>query len=63
MHVDDVSITSILKAIKEGLTGFSTAPYTPLRVKTAKSLKTITKLLRKYYGGLVTPGRSLVTAR
>ena len=63
MHVDDVSITSILKAIKEGLTGFSTAPYTPLRVKTAKSLKTITKLLRKYYAGLVTPGRSLVTAR
>jgi predicted metal-dependent phosphoesterase TrpH len=63
MHVDDVSITSILKAIKEGLTGFSTAPYTPLRVKTAKSLKTMTKLLRKYYGGLLTPGRSLVTAR
>jgi hypothetical protein len=63
MHVDDVSITSILKAIKEGLTGFSTAPYTPLRVKTAKSLKTITKLLRRYYRGLVTPGRSLVTAR
>ena len=64
MHVDDISMTAILKAIKEGLTGFSTASYTPLRVKTAKSLKTITKILRKYYGGLVAPSRSMaVTAR
>ena len=64
MHIDDISIPAVLKGIKEGLTGFSAAPYTPLRVKTAKSLKTITKLLRKCYGGLVAPGRSLaVTAR
>jgi predicted metal-dependent phosphoesterase TrpH len=49
MHVDDLSVHSIVKSIKEGLTGFSTSPYTPLRVKTAKSLKNITKLLRKCY--------------
>src|SRR5262245_35769484 len=64
MHIDDISIPSVLKGIKEGLTGFSAAPYTPLRVKTAKSLKTITKILRRYYGGLVAPSRSLaVSAR
>ena len=64
MHVDDISISSIIKTIKEGLTGFSTGPYTPVRVKTAKSLKTITKVLRRYYGGLATPRRPLaVSAR
>jgi hypothetical protein len=35
------------------LTGFATSPYTPLRVKTAKSLKNITKLLRKCYGRVI----------
>jgi hypothetical protein len=50
MHVDDLAVPTVIKGIKEGLTGFSTSPYTPLRVKTAKSLKNITKLLRKCYG-------------
>src|SRR5262249_49471327 len=59
MHIDDISIPAVIKGIKEGLTGFSAAPYTPLRVKTAKSLKSIRKLLRKCYGGLVAPSRSL----
>jgi hypothetical protein len=42
----------VIKAVKEGLTGFSTSPYTPLRVKAAKSLKNITKMLRKCYDAL-----------
>jgi predicted metal-dependent phosphoesterase TrpH len=49
LHADDLDVRTVVKTIKEGLTGFSTSPYTPLRVKTAKSLKNITKLLRKCY--------------
>ena len=52
MHVDELTIHAISKAVKEGLTGFGVAPYTPLRVRAAKSLKTTTKLLRKCYGGI-----------
>jgi hypothetical protein len=52
VHTDELTLTALVKSIREGLTGFATGPYTPLRVKTAKSLKTITKMLRKYYGGL-----------
>jgi hypothetical protein len=51
LHADEISMSAIIKTIKEGLTGYATSPYTPLRVKTAKSLKNITKLLRKCYGG------------
>jgi hypothetical protein len=51
VHVDELTLHGVAKAIKEGLTGFGTAPYTPLRVKAAKSLKNITKLLRKCYDG------------
>jgi len=51
VHTDELTITAVLKAVREGLTGFATSPYTALRVKTAKSLKNITKLLRKCYGG------------
>jgi len=50
MHLDEIRIATVLKTIREGLTGFATSPYTPLRVRGAKSLKTITKLLRKCYG-------------
>jgi len=50
MHLDEIRMTAVVKTIREGLTGFATSPYTPLRVKTAKSLKRITKLLRKCYG-------------
>jgi hypothetical protein len=50
MHVDAISVRTVIKAVKEGLTGFGTGPYTPLRVKGAKALKRITKLLRKCYG-------------
>lgn len=51
VHTEDISVRGVIKAIKEGLTGFGAGAYTPLRVKTAKSLKTITKLLRKCYTG------------
>jgi predicted metal-dependent phosphoesterase TrpH len=51
IHTDELTFDAIAKTIKEGLTGFAGAPYTPLRVKAAKSLKNITKLLRKCYGG------------
>src|SRR3989442_3016491 len=37
MHTDEIKMGAIVKTIKEGLTGFGTHPYTPLRVKTAKS--------------------------
>ena len=52
LHTDELTLTAVAKTIREGLTGFASAPYTPLRVKTAKSLKTITKMLRTCYGGL-----------
>ena len=52
LHTDELTLTAVLKAVREGLTGFATGPYTPLRVKTAKSLKNITKMLRKCYGGV-----------
>lgn len=44
--------------IREGLTGYGTSPYTPLRVKAAKSLKLIAKMLRKHYGNDGRPRRS-----
>jgi hypothetical protein len=49
-------MAAIVKTIREGLTGFATSPYTPLRVRGAKSLKTITKLLRKCYGRIIAGG-------
>src|SRR5215470_5727657 len=49
LHTDEISVPSVIKTIKEGLTGYGVGPYTPLRVKAAKSLKNITKTLRKYY--------------
>lgn len=62
VHMDDISLHSLIKSIKEGLTGFATTPYTPLRVKTAKSLKTITKILRKCYDGVAPQARSLAVS-
>jgi hypothetical protein len=62
LHTDDVSMHNLIKTIKEGLTGFATAPYTPLRVKAAKSLKRITKLLRKCYDGVVPQARQLAVS-
>lgn len=50
MHTEEITVRAIIKTIKEGLTGYGTSPYTPLRVKAAKSLKNITKLLRKCCG-------------
>ena len=52
VHTDELTLPAIKKSIREGLTGFASGPYTPLRVKAAKSVKNITKLLRKCYGGL-----------
>jgi PHP-associated len=64
IHTDDIAMHAVIKTIKEGLTGFSTSPYTPLRVKVAKSLKNITKMLRKCYGavGLGEPTLALSAA-
>jgi hypothetical protein len=50
VHTDELTMPAIVKTIREGLTGYGTTPYTPLRVVTAKSLKNITKLLRQCYG-------------
>jgi hypothetical protein len=50
VHADEITVPALVKAIREGLTGYGTTPYTPLRVVAAKSLKNITKLLRKCYG-------------
>jgi hypothetical protein len=52
VHTDELTLGAISKAIREGLTGFATGSYTALRVRGAKSLKNITKVLRKYYGGV-----------
>jgi hypothetical protein len=52
VHTDELTLRSVLKGVREGLTGFATGPYTPPRVKAAKALKSITKMLRKCYGGL-----------
>ena len=64
VHLDEIRIASIVKSIREGLTGFATSPYTPLRVRGAKSLKKITKLLRKCYGKTISGGtpRPLVSS-
>lgn len=50
LHAEEITIRTVMKTVKEGLTGYGTSPYTPLRVKTAKSVKNITKLLLKCYG-------------
>jgi predicted metal-dependent phosphoesterase TrpH len=50
IHTDELTVRAIVKAIREGLTGYGTSPYTPLRVVTAKALKNITKVLRQCYG-------------
>lgn len=53
VHTDELTLHAVCKTIREGLTGFASAPYTPLRVKVAKSVKTTTKMLRKCYGALM----------
>jgi hypothetical protein len=50
LHTDEISMRGVLKTIREGLTGYATSPYTPLRVKAAKSLKNLAKILRRCYG-------------
>jgi hypothetical protein len=57
MHTEAISIPAVIKSIKEGLTGYGMGSYTPLRVRAAKSLKNITKLLRKCYATLGVPMR------
>jgi predicted metal-dependent phosphoesterase TrpH len=58
MYIEEISTSSIIRTIREGLTGYGTSPYTPLRVKAAKSLKLIAKMLRKHYGNDGRPRRS-----
>jgi predicted metal-dependent phosphoesterase TrpH len=58
VHTEEIGTRSVIKAIKEGLTGYGVGAYTPIRVKGSKALKTITKLLRKYYAGPGGAGRS-----
>jgi predicted metal-dependent phosphoesterase TrpH len=50
VHAEEVTLGGLRKAIREGLTGYASGAYTPLRVRASKSLKTVTKLLRQYYG-------------
>lgn len=50
LHDDELTLPALLKGVREGLTGYAAGPYTPLRVRAAKSLKIIAKLLRKCYG-------------
>jgi predicted metal-dependent phosphoesterase TrpH len=59
IHTEELTTRAIIKTIREGLTGYGTSPYTPLRVRTAKSLKNITKVLRKCYGNGARRGPSL----
>jgi hypothetical protein len=50
VHAEELTLPALGKAIREGLTGYGSTHYTPLRVMAAKSLKNITKLLRNRYG-------------
>lgn len=50
IHTDEITMTSLLKTVREGLTGYGTSRYTAPRVVTAKLLKTITKAVRKWCG-------------
>jgi len=63
MHLDEISVHTVIKTVKEGLTGYGVGPYTPLRVRTAKSLKNITKLLRKCYATIGGPGATSQAVR
>lgn len=58
LHTEEVTTRALIKTIKEGLTGYGTSPYTPVRVRAAKSLKNIAKALRKCYGDGGRPRRS-----
>jgi hypothetical protein len=49
IHTDEIGLPTVIKTIKEGLTGYASGSYTPLRVKSAKAIKNITKRLRSYY--------------
>src|SRR5262245_7104802 len=60
LHGDELTLFAIMKGVREGLTGYATGAYTPLRVRASKSLKTITKTLRKYYDTL---GRRVAVRR
>jgi hypothetical protein len=62
VHTDEIGIGALIKAIREGLTGYGTSPYTPARVVLAKSLKNITKLLQKCYGRSRLPDVRLASA-
>jgi len=48
-HLDEIGLPAVIKTIREGLTGFATGAYTPVRVKGAKAIKNLTKRLRSYY--------------
>jgi len=50
VHIEEIGAAALISAIREGLTGYGMGAYTPLRVRAAKSLKNIVKLLRKCYG-------------
>ena len=50
VHTDEIGVAAVIKAIKEGLTGYGVGAYTPVRVRASKSVKNITKLLRKSRG-------------
>jgi len=49
VHAEEVSVPTLIKTIREGLTGFGAGHYTPARVVLAKSWKIITKILRRGY--------------
>src|SRR5262247_2993032 len=49
LHLDEIGLPAVIKTIREGLTGFATGAYTPVRVKGAKAIKNLTKRLRSYY--------------
>jgi len=49
VHAEELSVPTLIKTIREGLTGFGAGHYTPARVVLAKSWKIITKILRRGY--------------
>lgn len=49
VHTEEIGLPAVMKAIREGLTGYGVGSYTRVRVKAAKTLKNMTKRLRRYY--------------
>src|SRR5262245_8191004 len=47
MHIEEITAASVVRSVKEGVTGYGVSSYTLVRVRTAKTMKNIAKRLRR----------------